>query len=125
MKFKHRLAYYLLGVLIGGMFLIFIFQNKKTEFCYMPNCRVLKNIRSKPLFYSDAAKAKMQGSEFTIDDIKKATASGNVDFSKSNKPGENGGKIYVIESENAKGEPIVIKVVNFDEKVILDDIKKQ
>lgn len=124
MKFTHRLAYYLLGVLIGGMFLLFFFKNKRTEFCYMPNCRVLKSIRSKPVVYSDEVKKKFAEKTFNYDDIKRSTEDGNVDFSKSNKPYK-GGKLYVIEGKSTKDEDIVVEVVNYEDKVLLKDVKKQ
>ena len=53
MPFLKRLGYFLVGLSIGLIFLA-IFLKKKTdetdtEFCYLPNCRVLKELRSKPL----------------------------------------------------------------------------
>lgn len=124
MKFVHRLGYYLVGLLVGILFLFFFFKNKRTEFCYMPNCRVLKNIRSKPLTFSKEVKAKFDAKTYVLDDVKHSTENGNVDFSKSNKAYKGGGKIYVIEGQSVKGEDIVVEVVNFDEKVLLLDIKK-
>ena len=52
MAFMKRLGYYLLGLAIGLIFLA-VFLKKKSEgtgasFCYFPNCRVLKELRSKP-----------------------------------------------------------------------------
>lgn len=124
MKFTHRLAYYLLGVLIGGMFLLFFFKNKRTEFCYLPNCRVLKNIRSKPVVESEEVKKKFAEKTFNYDDIKRCTENGNVDFSKSNTMYK-GGKLYIIEGKSTKDEDIVVEMVNYDDKVLLKDIKKQ
>jgi hypothetical protein len=53
MPFLKRLGYFLIGLSLGLIFLA-IFLRKKTEetgteFCYLPNCRVLKDLRSKPL----------------------------------------------------------------------------
>lgn len=124
MEFKYRLAYYLLGVLIGGVFLMFIFQNKNAEFCYMPNCRVLKNIKSKGLVFSVEAKKKFAEKWVTPEDIHNSLKDGDVDFGKSNKPG-NGGKLYVIESVTAKNEPIIIEIINGSEAATVKDIKKQ
>lgn len=124
MKFKHRLAYYLLGVLIGGIFLMFIFQNKRAEFCYMPNCRVLKNIRAKGLVFSQEAKAKFAEKWVTPQDIHSALRNGDVDFDKSKKPAK-GGKLYVIEAVTAQDEPIVIEVINGSEASTIVDVKKQ
>lgn len=124
MKFVHRLAYYLFGLLLGGMFLVFFFQKKKTEFCYMPNCRVLKDLRSKPISYSKEAEAKFNEKWVTIEDVKKCLEHGDVDFENSNKPFENG-KLYIIEGKNTKDEDITVEMINYSERVVLKDIKKQ
>ncbi|MEW5675413.1 DUF4258 domain-containing protein [Flavobacterium enshiense] len=124
MKFVHRLAYYLFGLLLGGMFLFFFFQKKKTEFCYMPNCRVLKDLRSKPLEISKDVDAKMKEKVITLEDIKACLNNGDVDFSKSNKPSDSG-KLYVIEGLSTKNEEITVEMINQSEKVILKSIQKQ
>ncbi|MDG1572985.1 DUF4258 domain-containing protein [Robiginitalea sp. M366] len=53
MGFLKRFGWYLIGLSIGLIFLA-VFLRKKSEetgveFCYLPNCRVLKDLRSKPL----------------------------------------------------------------------------
>jgi len=93
MKFSQRFAYYLLGVLIGGMFLYYFLDAKETRFCYLPNCRVLKDLRSKPLQFSKEAEENMK--VFSMDEIKNSLTYGDVDFSKSNVE-KNNGKLYVI-----------------------------
>jgi hypothetical protein len=125
MKFTHRLAYYMLGVLIGGMFLLFIFKNKRTEFCYMPNCRVLKSIREKGIIVSKEAQKTLDEKWVTMSDVENSLENGDVDFGKSNKPNAGGGKIYVIEAVTAKNEPIIVEIVNHSDRAILKDIKKQ
>ncbi|MGX7666446.1 DUF4258 domain-containing protein [Flavobacterium pedocola] len=124
MKFIHRLSYFLIGLLLGGIFLMFFFQKKKTEFCYMPNCRVLKDLRSKPIQISKEADAKMKEKVLTMEDIKACLKNGDVDFSKSNKPAQNG-KLYVIEGLTTKNEEITVEMINQSEKVILNSIQKQ
>lgn len=123
MQFKYRLAYYLLGFLIGGIFLMFIFQNKRAEFCYMPNCRVLKNMKSKGLVVSKEAKKKLDEKWVTMEDLHNSLENGDVDFSKSNKP-HKGGKLYVVETVTAKGEPVIIEMINGSEATTVKDIKK-
>lgn len=124
MKFIHRLGYYLFGFLIGGLFLLFVFKNKRTEFCYMPNCRVLKDIRTKGVVVSKEAKAKLKEKWVTMDDIQDILKNGDVDFSKSNKINPGGGKIYIIEGRTLKNEPVVIEIINKSERAILKDVKK-
>lgn len=73
---------------------------------------------------SDEVKRKFAEKTFNYDDIKRCTEDGSVDFSKSNKPYQ-GGKLYVIEGKSTKDEDIVLEVVNYDNKVLLKDVKKQ
>ncbi|MGB5653153.1 MAG: DUF4258 domain-containing protein [Robiginitalea sp.] len=53
MPFLKRLGYFLVGLSIGLIFLAFFLRKKTdetgTEFCYFPNCIVLKELRSKPM----------------------------------------------------------------------------
>lgn len=123
MKFPQRLAYYMFGVLIGGMFLMLVFKNKRAEFCYLPNCRVLKALRTKGMDVSPKATAKLAEKWVTIDDVKNCTTNGDVDFDRSNTRYK-GGKVYFVKGETVKGEPIEVEMVNFENKVLLKDIKK-
>lgn len=121
MKFSQRLAYYLLGLLIGGVFVYLFLDAKETTFCYLPNCRVLKDLRSKPINVSDKAQISFDQAVLTMDDVKMCLTYGDVDFDKSNVP-ENGGKLYIIEGQNTKKEPIVIEMVNYSDNVLIKDV---
>ena len=63
MKFQFRLAYYLFGLFLGAIFVIWFLRakadDKGVEFCYLPNCRVLKDLRSKPLDIDTLAKKSL------------------------------------------------------------------
>ena len=121
MKFPQRLAYYLLGLLIGGIFVFYFFDAKDTQFCYLPNCRVLKDLRSKPLVIADEAQIKFDQALVNMEDIKMCLTYGDVDFDKSNVPEQNG-KLYIIEGQNSKKEPITLEMINYSEKVMIKDI---
>lgn len=121
MKFPQRLAYYLLGLLIGGIFVFYFFDAKDTQFCYLPNCRVLKDLRSKPLVIADEAQIKFDQALVNMEDIKMCLTYGDVDFGKSNVPEQNG-KLYIIEGRNSKKEPITLEMINYSEKVVIKDI---
>lgn len=123
MKFTQRLAYYLFGLLIGGMFLVFFFGEKKTRFCYFPNCRVLKDLRNKPLLYSNVAEQKLAEDWIDIEDIRNCLTNGKIDFSESKKEVEKG-KLYVIKGKTIKNEPITVEMINYEERVLLYDVKK-
>lgn len=123
MKFYQRFAYYSFGMVIGMVFL-FMFLNGKDMSCsYFPNARVLKDIRTKPFYYSDESKSKLNQKWVDTSDIRKTLTYGDVVFDKSNVP-TGGGKLYIIEGRNSKNEPITLEVVNYSDKVLLRDIKK-
>lgn len=124
MKFYQRFAYYSFGLLIGMTFL-FMFLNGKDMSCsYFPNARVLKDIRSKPFHYSEISTEKLSQKWVDTSDVRKTLTYGDVIFSKSNVP-DGGGKLYVIEGKNSKNEPITLEVVNYSDKALLKDIKKE
>lgn len=123
MKFYQRLAYYLFGFLVGMVFLFMILNGKDTSCSYFPNARVLKDLRSKPFYYSDSAKKRLAEKWIDTADIRMTFKHGDVDFDKSNIKVP-GGKLYVIEGKTVKNQPFIIEVVNSSEKVLLKDIKK-
>lgn len=55
MKFVHRFAYYLIGLVIGSFIVSAVFIGKDTRCNYFPNARVLNNLRTKPFQYSEKA----------------------------------------------------------------------
>ena len=124
MKFYQRFAYYCFGLLVGMVFL-FMFLNGKDMSCsYFPNARVLKDLRSKPFNYSDESLLKLNQKWVDTSDIRKTLTYGDVIFDKSNVP-TGRGKLYVIEGKNSKNEPITLEVINYSDKVVLKDIKKE
>ena len=126
MDFKTRLAYYILGLFIGGLFLKFVLDytgGKGMDFTYLPNARVLKNIRNKPFDYSDIAKQKIQSKLISIEDIKYILTEGDVDFDLSKKPNQ-GGKLYIINGETKENVSFTLEIINKEEKALLKDIIK-
>lgn len=125
MKLKHRIAYYIFGLTLGFFLVAFIFNKRGQDFCYLPNCRVLKDFKAKGLVISKEAQSKLNEKWVTMEDIKNSLENGNIDFSKSNKPNPGGGKLYILESITVKNEPVILEIVNHSDKAVLKDIKKQ
>ena len=123
MKFYQRLAYYLSGFALGIVFLMMILNGKDTGCSYFPNARVLKNLRSKPFYYSETAKQKLNEKWVDTSDIRRTLTYGDVDFSKSNIKVK-GGKLFIIEGKTTKNLPIVLEVINNEDKAYLVDIKR-
>lgn len=123
MKFSHRFAYYLIGLIMGSFFVAAVFSGKDTRCNYFPNARVLNDLRNKPFYYSDKASQILADKWIDTIDIKNTLKYGDVDFDNSNiKVGS--GKLYVIEGKTIKNQEIILKVINYPEKAVLDDIIK-
>ena len=124
MKFYQRFAYYSFGLLVGMVFLFMFLNGREMSCSYFPNARVLKDLRTKPFHYSDESLQKLNQKWVDTSDIRKTLTYGDVIFDKSNIP-TGSGKLYVIEGKNFKNEPITLEVINYSDKVVLKDIKKE
>jgi len=124
MKFVHRFAYYLIGLIMGCFFVALVFSGKDTRCNYFPNARVLNNLRTKPFQYSDKAIQTLNEKWVDTTDIKNTLTFGDVDFDQSNVDFNNG-KLYIIEGKTIKNQEIILKVVNYEKKAVLEEIIKK
>jgi hypothetical protein len=124
MKFVHRFAYYLVGLIMGSFVVAAIYSGKDTRCNYFPNARVLNDLRTKPFQYSEAASQVLAEQWIDTVDIKNTLKFGDVDFDKSNIKKGNG-KIYVIEGQTVQKQKITLQVINYPDKAVLDKIIKQ
>lgn len=123
MKFIHRFAYYLVGLVIGVFFVSLIFSGKDTRCNYFPNSRVLNDLRNKPFHYSEKASQILAEKWVDTSDIKNSLKFGDVDFDQSNIAFKKG-KLYIIEGKTVKNQEIILKVINYENKAVLEDIIK-
>ncbi len=88
MAFLKRLGYYMIGLSIGIVFLTFLLKKKTSEtgseFCYFPNCRVLKELRSKPMVYAPEVQELLNSNQLDTAEVKIILREGDVIFSESN-----------------------------------------
>jgi hypothetical protein len=84
----------------------------------------LNDLRNKPFSYSDKASQVLSEKWIDTSDIKSTLKLGDVDFDKSNIKVGNG-KIYIIEGKTIKNQEIILKVINYPEKAVLDEIIKK
>ena len=80
MTFKQRLPYFLGGLIIGVIVVIFIWGKKNTTFDYGPNARVLKNIRTKERLFSEEVLEIMYQEKIDTAQISKILLKGNADM---------------------------------------------
>ena len=118
MAFLKRLGWYLVGLSIGIVFLAFFFKKKSeetgTEFCYLPNCRVLKDIRSKS--FAVMGKEKDTFSFSTMEpDMKDLLLNGTVDFDRSDTKSKPC-KTYVVTHKNME-----LHIENCPDKAIIGE----
>jgi len=117
--FIKRLGYFMVGLSIGIVFLTFFFKKKTeetgTEFCYFPNCRVLKDLRSKPIVYSDRISEMLQNKEMDTLTINSFLTDGEINFSSSDTKSKPC-KTYLIEGE-IDLELVTMEVKNCPNKV--------
>jgi hypothetical protein len=124
MKFFQRFAYYLVGLVIGLFFVALVFSGKDTRCNYFPNARVLNDLRNKPFYYSDKASEILAQKWIDTADIKNSLQYGDVDFDNSNLIVKKG-KMYTIEGKTIKNQEVVLKIINYSDKAVLEDIVKK
>ena len=125
MKFFHRFAYYLVGLVIGLFFVGMVFSGKDTRCNYFPNSRVLNDLRTKPFIYSEKASATLAEPWIDTIDIKNTLQYGDVDFDQSNTEFGKNTKLYIIEGKTMNNQAIILKVSNKAEKATLEEIVKK
>ncbi|GEJ34100.1 hypothetical protein FPN187_contig00015-0004 [Flavobacterium psychrophilum] len=109
---------------MGCIFLFFVLNKKNTRCTYFPNDRVLNNLRSKPFYYSNVASKELAEDWLDTIDVKNTLEYGDVDFSRSNLKISKG-KLYTIIGKTIKNQPIEVIVENYEDKVVLKEVKKQ
>ncbi len=119
MGFVRRLGWYLVGLSIGIVFLVFFFKKKSeetgTEFCYFPNCRVLKDMRSKTLVFGDELPEKYRDTIL----IKAFLTDGDIDFGKSDTKSEPCKTYYILHKVDSK--ELVMEMESCPSKVIVQN----
>lgn len=109
MSLLKKIGYFLIGLSLGMIILTFILKGKNTEICYFPNCRVLKDIRSKDLSYSPEVQSLLDDQVLKTEDIALLLQDGDIDFRKSDTK-DTSCKTYYIEGDvNEKATAIKVK----------------
>ena len=88
------------------------------EFCYMPNCRVLKDIRSKQFTFDGKEGIQYKDLDSLTQEILKT---GNVDFKRSETKTKPCKTYYIEDSEN---ELIVVKIKNCPDTAIIEEVSQ-
>ena len=123
MSLLKRIGYYLVGLSIGLVFLSIFFKKKSgVSFCYLPNCRTLKDLRAKPLLLSEETNRILQEMAADTLDINQLLTDGSVDFSLSDTRSVPC-KTYLINGEINR-QKVVVKAKNCPEEVEILSVEK-
>lgn len=84
MSIWRKLLYYLLGVGLGVLAVMFIFGDRDIQCSYFPNDRVLYDLRKKERLFPEDVMTRMEDAGIDTSHISRLLWNGKVDFSKSN-----------------------------------------
>lgn len=120
MKLFKRIGYYLIGVSLGSIIVLFIWKGKDVAFPYGPDARTLSSIRKKTLTYSESAKNSMN--EFKIDTtyINAILLTGDVKFGKSEPRKKPCAEYYITGNHNEK--QVDFYVIRCDSTATIDKV---
>lgn len=110
MNLLKRIGWYLGGFSIGLILLAVFLKKKNAEFCYGIDCRVLKNIRSKSIVYSESANNFLLSKQIDTLIVNRILFDGDVNISKSNTKLDSC-KVYYIEGNHLE-KPLSLTIEN-------------
>ena len=120
MTFKQRLPYFLGGLTIGIIIVVFIFGKKNTTFDYGPNARVLKTLRTKDRVFSKEALSTMYYYQLDTSIVSNILNNGNVDLGNKIKLDSCMYQYNIKGSRELKNIELIVK--NCDSTTIIDKI---
>jgi len=125
MEFFKRLGFYMVGMSIGIVFLAFFLKKKSINtglyFCYLPNCRTLKDIRSKPMYYANDVSLLLKNKEIDTLDIRNLFTDGEVNFGNSDTK-SNPCKTYKVEGV-INNKEVIATVRNCRERATIEKLE--
>jgi len=123
MKFIHRLGFYLGGLAIGLVFLAFFLKGKNASCDYGPDARVLKNIRSKSMSYSESISETM--AQYQIDSLalQNLLTYSDVNFRKSDVKQDSCSTYFIEGKHNDKDVFLSITNCEYKAELIKIDFK--
>ena len=123
MKLIQRIGYYLGGFSMGLIILAFFLNGKKTSCSYGPDSRVLKNITSKKLLYTDVSKEALKNKVIDTNLIPSILKKGDINFSESN-PRHKPCGVYLVEGE-LNERHVLFTIENCDSIATITNIKME
>ncbi|CAM1368499.1 DUF4258 domain-containing protein [Tenacibaculum xiamenense] len=120
MQLLKRFGYYLIGVALGSIAVLYFWKNKNVTFDYGMDARTLKTIRIKKRIYSDNAKQVLQSKGMDTSYVTAVLTRGDVNFGKS-KPRQKPCAEYFITGKDSL-ENMSLYVIRCDSTATIKDI---
>lgn len=118
MQLLKRFGYFLIGLSLGSIAVMFFWKKKKVTFDYGMDARTLKTIRIRKRLFSDEAINSMKIYDIDSTKINTILNTGDVDFSKS-KPRQKPCAEYLV-----TGETINLYISRCDSTATINKIVK-
>lgn len=121
MTLIQRIGYYLGGFSIGLVILAFFLNGKKASCSYGPEARVLKNINTKKVIFSDFVDSQIKNKVIDSTQIRTILKKGDINFSESNTRQKPCG-IYIVEGDY-NADNLILTVENCDSIATITHLK--
>tara|TARA_R110000868_G_scaffold173153_1_gene409188 strand:+ start:1756 stop:2130 length:375 start_codon:yes stop_codon:yes gene_type:complete len=121
MTLIQRIGYYLGGFSIGLIVLAFFLNGKKASCSYGPEARVLKNINTKKIIFSDYVDSQINNRVIDSVQIRTILKKGDINFSESNTRQKPCG-IYIVEGDY-NDDNLILTVENCDSIATITHLK--
>lgn len=109
MKLLKRIGFYLIGVSLGSVVVLLIWEGKDVKFPYGPNARTLRSIQKKQIEYSSTALSTMDQSNIDTTYVQSVLLTGDVDFDKSEQRKKPCAEYFISGSHNERDLDIYVK----------------
>ncbi|WP_435262715.1 DUF4258 domain-containing protein [Tenacibaculum sp. nBUS_03] len=120
MQLLKRFGYYLIGLALGTVAVLFFWKNKKVSFDYGMDARTLKSIRIKKRIFSDNVKQLLTTKKIDTSSISQILKNGDVDFGKSKARQKPCAEYYVTGKDSLKN--ISLYVIRCDSSATIDKL---
>ncbi len=109
MRLLKRVGFYLMGVALGSIAVIYFWKNKNVTFDYGMDARTLKSIRTKKLLFSENVQLELAAKKIDTTKISTILKYGDVDFGKSKPRQKPCAEYYVIGKDSLKNIHLYVK----------------
>lgn len=120
MQWLKRFGFYLVGVTLGSIIVLFIWKGKDVSFDYGMDARTLKTIRIKKRLFSEDAQQIMATSKVDTTTISTILNHGDVDFGKSKPRLKPCAEYYITGKDSLKN--INLYIIRCDSTATVDKI---